>query len=186
MPLPDVSLPGGIHAFCSPEWLPSKRRPGCLDKHYSKVLSIPSNPELLVSTIQEVTEILANLPLSKDHQIALAMVASDLLMNAIDCGKNDPEQTIDIGVQYIPGIMVSVGITDLLGKMPLELLKLDPTTVEKLAELSEHGRGIFIARCTGDLVIYIPRDAGPEKEILIAVCPDREEVPDVTNTVSNL
>ncbi len=174
MPHFPILLPGDVLVCCTPEWLQAPYRPGDLNAAFSEVLQIAPDINLLQQTEEKISTILAKLPLSADRQYILAMVTTDLLTNAIEYGKDMPDRLIDIGVQYIPGIMVSVGITDTLGPIPLEKFSLDPSTEEKLAELSEHGRGIYIARCTGDFVIYIPRQSAPDKEILIAVRPDRE------------
>ena len=178
MPLPLFSLPGDVLVCCQPDWIPSLRRPGNLARFTAVVLQVPSNINLLRATIERVTVFLATLPLSADRRDVLAMVTSDLLTNAMSYDNAQPEQSIDIGIQYIPGIMVSVGITDRLGPLPIEKFSLDPTTVEKLTELSTHGRGIFIARSLGALVVWHPPGVEPVKEILIAVQPDNEEVSD--------
>ena len=176
MPLSLFALGGDVLVFCHPSWLEDNRTPINLDALVNEVITIAASHAELEGAVEKLSIILQRLPISDDQRGTLELVASDLMVNAIDYGKPGAARTIDLGIVYIPGVIVSVGVTDTLGPLPLEDFQLNPTTEAKLAELSEHGRGLYIAQSLADLFVYVPNGRKATKEIFVALKLDTKEV----------
>ena len=106
----------------------------------------------------------------------MAIAESEAVNNAINQGKDDPDQIVSVDVIHLPKVMLYVFIRDSAGKLNIEDINLG---ISDTFETDESGRGFFIMTHYCSVVAYCCDDkseiSSNQKEIILGLEPENGE-----------
>ena len=116
-------------------------------------------------------ECIFQLPFEHGQLVDFSIAVSEAVRNAVQHGLRSAERQVDISIFYVPKVILLVGITDDLGPLKIEDIRLDVADEQGNPSLDTHGRGFYIMCALTSMVAYIPDDNSRLKELFLALVP---------------
>lgn len=173
MPLKPFRMPDGSIIFSGRNVI--YRTPGQIDPKsiFQRHFSIQALDEEITRADELLEGIIFELPFERDELIDFSIAVSEAVRNAIAHGLRSSDRKVGINILYIPEEVLLVGITDNLGPLKIEDIRLDVVEADGQPQMDTHGRGFFIMCALTSMVAYFPDDEPGLKEMFLALVPKK-------------